>query len=92
MANKLVALTLMLICLFGALLWLRHRRIELAHRSTELHWHIERARHDLWDTEVRVNKMLRPDVLHQRVDRTQIAFEPAMPRTATGSGAYARGD
>jgi uncharacterized iron-regulated membrane protein len=92
MANKLVTLTVLLICLFGALLWMRHRRIELAHRSTELHWRIERARHDLWETEVRVNRMLRPEELRQRIERTQIVFEPALPEPATGPGSYARGE
>jgi hypothetical protein len=88
MFSKLVGLTLMVMCLAGALLALRQHRLELAHDNAELFSQIVSTRQNLWDAQARSAALLQPQRIHSKLEQAQVAVEtvdPQMPRPdATG--------
>lgn len=80
MFPKLVMLTVLTICLAGALLLMRQHRIELAHRAARVHGQSINTRHDLWDVQAQAAGLMTPQSLQDRIAETRLAFEPAVPQ------------
>jgi len=79
MFPKVITLTLLLAVLAGGLLLMRHRRLELANRSADLHHRITEARQELWNAQSDAAELLRPDRIRDRLDRSQGSVEPMRP-------------
>ncbi len=79
MFPKLVALTLLLIGLAAGLLLLRQHRLELAHLAARTHAQAIQTRQELWATQAEAAMLITPESIQERIARTEIAVEPAVP-------------
>jgi len=92
MFAKLVTLTLLLVCLAGAMLVLRQHRLELANDSATLHNQVVDLREAIWDAQTRAAGQVRPQLLQDRIDEAQVAVETIPPPSLGPDTRFAQGE
>ena len=92
MFAKLVTLTLLFVCLAGAMLVLRQQRLELANESARLHGQVVDLREQIWDAQTRAAGELRPQQIETRIQQAQVAVEQTQPPTLGPSTRFAQGN
>ena len=92
MFAKLVTLTLLFVCVAGAMLVLRQQRLQLANESARLHGQVVELREGIWDAQTRAAGQLRPQEIESRLAESQIAVETTPPPTLGPVTRFAQGD
>lgn len=77
---KLVAMTLMMACIYSGLLILRQQRLELMNESTELYYGIIESREALWQAQTRLAPVITQANIAAKLQNSELAFEPDVPR------------
>ena len=90
MFAKLMTITMLLACLAGGLLVLRHERLQVANQNALLHQRIAALRCELWQAQVQAAEMVRPTRLRQRLSDTVLAMQLAEPDGEVSSARWAR--
>lgn len=76
MFNKLIVLTILIVCLGAGMLMLRHKRLQLVSRSTKQFQRIDQLKQDIWRAQSRAAELTQPHNLRQRLTEAQIALDP----------------
>lgn len=82
MFTRLLLLILAFALIGAVLLDLRQRRIDAMHDMALLHKQMRETREDLWQNQYHIAERVRPDALHDAIERVGLELEPINPAEA----------
>jgi len=74
----LLTLVLAVVVLGTVLIGMRQQRLDLAYNITKLHNQIGDCRVDLWDLQVRITGLSRPEMLAEAIETQGLVLEPVV--------------
>jgi len=83
---KLLAIIVFATAVATTLLGLRHRQLQIAHETVNLHLRIDKGRQALWDLQTKIAEKLEPRALWSTIDEAPVQLEPSVPAGVAADG------